>query len=260
MKRFSTLAFALALMLVSLQAAQAHFGYVIPSQSIVDEKDKADIAFTLAFLHPMEQNGMNLVRPLEFGVVADGKKTDLLPGLKETKVLGHQAWKTAFTPKKPSIHAFYMVPAPYWEPAEDKFIQHITKVIIPAFGEEDGWDEPLGLKTEIVPLTRPFGNYAGNVFTGVVLIDGKPAPGVSVEVEFDNKGKKRSAPFDCMNTQVVKTDANGVFTYAVPWAGWWGFAALSTAKETIKHEGKDKKIEMGGVLWMEFVAPKAGKK
>jgi hypothetical protein len=34
-----------------------------------------------------------------------------------------------------------------------------------------------------------------------------------------------------MITQVVKADANGVFTYGVPFAGWWGFAALNTAKK-----------------------------
>lgn len=254
------IALCLALVLGLAQAAQAHFGVVIPSQSVVEEKEHANLALSVAFLHPMEQNGMNMEKPLEFGVAAGGTKSDLLASLSETKVLGHKAWKTAYTPKKPGLYSFYMVPAPYWEPAEDKFIQHITKVLVPAFGEEDGWDEPLGLKTEIVPLTRPFGNYAGNVFSGVLLVDGKPAPGTEVEVEYYNKDKKRVAPFDCMNTQVVKTDANGVFTFAVPWAGWWGFAGLTTAKETLKQGGQDKKIEMGAVLWMEFVAPKFGKK
>ena len=260
MKRLSALVFVLAFMLVSLQAAQAHFGFLLPSQSVVEEKDKANIALTLAFLHPMEQNGMDMAKPLQFGVAFGGEKVDLLGGIKEAKVLGHKAWQTTFSPKKPGVYSFYMVPAPYWEPAEDKYIQHISKVISPAFGEEDGWDEPVGLKTEILPLTRPFGNYAGNVFRGVVLVDGKPVPGARVEVEFYNKDKKRSAPYDCMNTQVVKADANGVFAYAVPWAGWWGFAALTTATETMKFQGADKKIELGGILWMEFVAPKIGKK
>jgi cobalt/nickel transport protein len=257
MKRF---ALSLILVLGLAQVAQAHFGFLHPSQSVVEEKDQAKIAFTLAFLHPMEQNGMDMVKPQAFGVVMDGAKTDLLGSLKETKVLGHTAWQTTFTPKKPGVYSFFMIPEPYWEPAEDKFIQHISKVIIPAFGEEDGWDEPLGLKAEIVPLTRPFGNYAGNVFRGVVLVDGKPLAGARVEVEYYNKDKKHAAPYDCMNTQVVKTDANGTFSYTVPWAGWWGFAALTTAHETIKFKGVDKRIELGGVLWMEFVAPKVIKK
>ncbi len=62
-----------------------------------------------------------------------------------------------------------MVPKPYWEPAEDKFIKHITKTYIGAFGEEEGWSKPLGLEVEVVPITRPFGLYAGNVFQGRVL-------------------------------------------------------------------------------------------
>jgi len=257
MKRFAA---SLALVLLLAQAAQAHFGMVIPSQSVVVDKAKAAIGLTVSFCHPMEQNGMDMAKPLEFGVAVDGAKSDLLGSLKEIKVLGHKAWQGAFTPKKPGIYAFYAVPAPYWEPAEDKFIQHITKVIVPAFGEEEGWDKPLGLKTEIVPLTRPFGNYAGNAFSGVVLLDGKPVPGCDVEVEYYNKDKKYAAPNEYMNTQVVKTDANGVFVFAAPWAGWWGFAALNDAPQGIKKDGKDKKVELGAVLWMELVAPKVIKK
>lgn len=56
-----------------------------------------------------------------------------------------------------------MEPKPYFEPAEDCYIIHYTKTVVSAFGLE-GWDRELGLKTEIVPLTRPFGLYAGNVF------------------------------------------------------------------------------------------------
>ncbi len=40
---------------------------------------------------------------------------------------------------------------------------------------------PIGLKYEIVPLTKPFGLYTGNIFQGVVLKDGKPQANVKVE-------------------------------------------------------------------------------
>ena len=30
-----------------------------------------------------------------------------------------------------------------------------------------------------------------------------------------------------MVTQTIKADPNGIFTYAAPKAGWWGFAALN---------------------------------
>ena len=112
--------------------------------------------------------------------------------------------------KKPGTYQFVMEPKPYWEPAEDCFIIHYIKTVVAAFGGEDGWDEPAGLKTEIVPLTRPFGNYAGNVFQGRVLLDGKPVPGAEVEVEFYNRDGKYEAPNDYMITQVIRTDTDGI--------------------------------------------------
>jgi cobalt/nickel transport protein len=55
-----------------------------------------------------------------------------------------------------------------------------------------------------------------------------------------------------MITQTVKANQNGVFTYGVPRAGWWGFAALSTAEERLVYEGKPKSVEIGAVLWVQF--------
>ena len=34
--------------------------------------------------------------------------------------------------------------------------------------------------------------------------------------------------------RVIKADAQGVFAYAMPRAGWWGFAALLQGKEPMK--------------------------
>jgi cobalt/nickel transport protein len=141
-----------------------------------------------------------------------------------------------------------MEPQAYWEPAEDTYIIHYTKTFVAAFGADEGWDTPIGLPTEIVPLTRPFGNYAGGVFQGQVLIKGKPAPGAEIEVEFYNKDGKYKAPSDYHVTQVVKADANGVFTFTCPVEGWWGFAALSEADYKIK----DKSVELGAVLWVKM--------
>ena len=240
--------------------ALAHFGMAIPSDDVVVDKNKAKVDVTLSFSHPMEGKGMDMAKPKQFGVKDGEQKTDLLGSLTPTKVMEHAAWQGCYTFKRPGVGTFYVVPEPYFEPAEDKFIQHITKVVVPAFGEEEGWDAPVGLAAEIVPLTRPFGNYVGNVFTGQVLVDGKPAPGVTVEVEYYNKDKAYEAPNEYMTTQAVKTDANGVFVYAVPFAGWWGFAALTQAPQTLEKDGQAKKVELGAVLWAKFVDPKHAKK
>ena len=134
-------------------------------------------------------------------------------------------------------------------------LRHYTKVIVPAYGDEDGWDKPAGVKTEIVPLTRPFANYAGNTFRGQLLVDGKPAAGADVEVEYFNRDGKYEAPNDYFVTQVVKTDAQGIFAFTAPWAGWWGFAALTDADYKLKEAGAEKDVELGAVLWTEFTAP-----
>ena len=53
-------------------------------------------------------------------------------------------------------------------------------------------------------------------------------------------------------TQVLKADANGIFSYAAPASGWWGFAALQEADFQIDHDGQPKNVELGAVIWVHF--------
>jgi cobalt/nickel transport protein len=232
--------------------AFAHFGMVIPSDSMVMQGENKNVTVTLSFSHPFEGHGMELVKPVDFGVMANGKKQNLLGNLKKTTIMGHTAWELDYAVKRPGVYIFFMEPKPYWEPAEDCFIVHYTKTVVTAFGDDEGWDEELGLKTEIVPLSKPFGLYTGNVFQGIVKLEGKSVPYAEVEVEYYNKDGKAQAPTDYMVTQTIKADKNGVFTYAVPKSGWWGFAALNTADEKLKYKGEEKDIEIGAVIWVEF--------
>lgn len=230
--------------------AMAHFGMLIPSENIVTPEKKT-VELTISFSHPFEGTGMEMVKPQKFCVVKDGDKTDLLSTLEKTKVMDHAAWKSAYNVKRPGVYHFAVEPVPYWEPAEDVSIIHYTKTIVAAFGADEGWDEPMGLPTEIVPLLRPFGNYAGNTFVGKVLMNGKPVPNGEVEVELYNKEGKLQAPSDYHVTQVIQADENGVFSFACPGAGWWGFAALNDAEYTLKNpKGEDKGVELGAVLWI----------
>lgn len=253
MGRLVNLGLVAGLLLGWTGLCQAHFGVVLPSNSMVMQGDHHTIEVTLAFCHPFEQQGMNMARPRLVGVMTEGKKADLLNNLNETKVLAHTAWQASYTIKKPGVYAFYMEPQPYWEPAENKYIIHYTKAYVAAFGEEEGWDQEVGLKTEIVPLTRPFGLFTGNVFQGRVMLKGKAVPNAAVEITYWNAEGQAVAPNDYFNIQVVKADKNGVFSFAAPHAGWWGFSALSTAPKAIKHtDGKKKDAELGAVLWIQF--------
>ncbi len=246
------LIFAVVLFPPVTNRAMAHFGMLIPSDSMVMQGENRDISLTLSFSHPFEGLGMDMDKPATCGVAVNGKDTDLVHTLREKPVMGHRGWTMHYRINRPGVYVFHMEPKPYWEPAEDCYIIHFTKTYVGAFGDEEGWEEPLGLKTEIIPLTRPFGLYAGNVFQGVVMFNGKPVPGAEVEVEFYNRDGRAKASTGYMITQVIRTDTNGVFTYAAPRAGWWGFAGLMKSKEKIMREGEEKDIEMGAVLWVEF--------
>ena len=253
MRRYLILGLFLMVFFGLATVSQAHFGVILPDKSMVMQGDKPQVEMTLAFCHPFEQTGMPMAKPRRFGVQAGKEKTDLTNTLQETKVLDQQAWKAGYTLKKPGVYVFYFDPQPYWEPAEDKYIIHQTKTYVAAFGAEEGWDREVGLKAEILSLTRPFGLYAGNVFQGLVKFKGKPVPNADVEVEYWNADKKVTPPNDYFVTQVVKTDKNGVFTFAPPQAGWWGFSALNDDKNAIKHtDGKKKDAEYGAVLWVQF--------
>lgn len=241
-------------------SALAHFGLILPSDDIITPEDSKNLTLQAKFLHPLEGHYMEMVKPKRFGFLHMGQKTDLTASLEARKGRGADQdsdftyWETSYTIRKPGNYVFFMEPSPYWEPAEDKFIVHYTKVCVQALGLEEGWDEPVGLETEIVPLTRPYGLWTGNVFTGRVLLKGKPVPYAEVEVEYLNESPDNpstvAAPSDPFVTQVLKADGNGVFTYAMPRAGWWGFAALSDASWKLKKDGKPKPVEIGAVFWV----------
>ena len=232
--------------------ALSHFGMIIPSDSMIMPDDNRTINIKASFSHPFELAGMELVKPKQFFVIAGGMHVDLLKNLKNVKVMGHNAWNAVYKIKRPGVYLFLMEPEPYFEPAEDCFIIHYTKTVVAAFGDDEGWDKELGIKTEIVPLSKPYGLYAGNVFQGIVKKDKKPVAWAEVEVEYYNEKNRYDAPTDYMVTQTIKADKNGVFTYAAPISGWWGFAALNTANFKIKRNGVAKDVELGAVIWVKF--------
>ena len=231
-----------------LDSAFAHFAVLIPSNSSVESKEKANLTLTYKFMHPFLGDMMNMQTPSVAGVFANGER-EIFKNLTPASQGNFSYFKTDFKVNKPAVYQFYADFAPYFEPSENKFIRHIVKTVVNGYGYGEGWDEPIGLQAEIVPLTRPYGLYKGNIFTGRVLTDGKPAKNVVVEVEYYNeKGVK--APSEDHVTQEVKTNELGEFSFVTPLAGWWGIAALTQGGK-IKKDGKDYDVELGAVLWIE---------
>ena len=225
--------------------ANAHFLTFMANTDNIFNQKQTKVNFDISFVHPFEQTGMVMEKPEVF-VNSKNNKLNLIQTIK----FNQKAWSSSYEIKTPGIYKFFVQPQPYFEPSEEKFISHVPKLIVSSFGLEDGWDEPIGLKYEIIPLIKPFGLYAGNLFQGKVLHDGKAASNTEVEVELYNEfGLK--APTNSHITQVVKTDDNGVFSFVMNHKGWWGFAALIEEGELKYTDGKNYPVENGALIWVK---------
>jgi cobalt/nickel transport protein len=232
-----------------------HFQVLIPSTDVLAAGQGRTITLEILFTHPMEQGpAMEMGTPRQFGMLIDGKKQDLSERLKVRKIDGKTAFTAEMRATVPGDYVFFIEPAPYWEPAERKMIVHYTKVVVDVMGAETGWDAMVGFPVEIEPLVRPFGLWTGNTFRGIVRRDGRPVPFATVEVEYYNEGGKVQVPNNAFLTQVIKADANGVFSYTMPRAGWWGFAALLDGNQKMPGpDGQPVDVELGGLMWVKTV-------
>lgn len=236
--------------LIALTApALAHFQEILPSEDVLAEDGKVTV--DLVFTHPMERGPvMDMARPVRVGVATAKGIEEMTGSLVEVPVDDRQTWRFERTIAEPGAEVLFVEPRPYWEPAENKYIVHYAKVVVDGYASGEGWDRLVGLPVEIAPLVRPTGLWTGNLFRGVVLKDGQPVPGAEVEVEWVNDGSV-TPPNEAFITQVIKADDMGVFSYAMPKAGWWGFAALIDGPAARSPDGKPAATELGALMWVK---------
>lgn len=258
MKLIASTVFATALASFAAAPAEAHFQLVYTPN--VNLAKPAEIPLLLVFWHPFANaHVMDMGKPEQFFVVSKGKKTDLLGALKPTSFKGAEnaaaAFETTHRIKGLGDHVFGLVPAPYYEKTEDKFIQQLTKSYVNLGGTPSDWAEPLGLATEIVPMNKPTAIVTGSTFTGKVVSDGKPVADLEIEIEYiaaepdpatRTAGKPTATP-PAAGTLVARTDPNGVFTFGIPKAGFWGFAALGAGAA---KEFQGKPLSQDAVIWI----------
>lgn len=250
-------------------SALAHFQMVYTPESALEKG--GELALKVVFTHPFaDEHAMDMgLQPdktregvVEFYALHKDKKTDLLPTLKDMKFKGSHntgmGYETSYKARGMGDHVFVLTPAPYYEANEDAFIQQITKTMVNVAGAPTNWDEELGLKAEIVPLTKPYSIWTGSTFTGIVKSAGKPVPFAEIEVEYLNhdidiktnstKKAKVTAPQDSFVTLTIKANEHGEFTFGIPKAGWWGFAALGVGPD---KEYKGKELSQDAVIWVQ---------
>ena len=242
----------------SAAAAAAHFQLIYTPYANL--ATATTVPVRLIFWHPFD-NGevMPMKAPQAFYMVRNGRHTNLLDKLSPVTFTGRlnaaQAFAADVPLKRVGDYAFVVVPVPYFEAGEQLFIQQFTKTFVNRGGIPGQWAKPLGLPAEIVPLVKPTNVVVGSTFTGRVLSSGEPVSGAEVEVEFmaaepdaaKNQPRKATATPMSGGTVVVMADVHGYFTFGIPRAGYWGFAALKVGSQKI-HEGQP--LSQDAVLWV----------
>lgn len=247
--------------------AQAHFQLLYVPETTLHRGE--NLEFAIVFTHPYAGGPvMAMPEPRAFDLISRSgvSRTDLRKYLRPVQWHSQQKGAAAYRASIPrdlvrtlGDHVFVLEPAPYLEAEEGLFIQQITKVIVNVGGVPGAWSEAVGLPAEIQPLNKPYANWTGGVFRGVVLSEGKPVPFAKVEIEYLNHAvdldanalspdAKVAAPHPAFEVQSAYADAQGVITVGLPRAGWWGIAALSVGP-TQTYQGKQ--LSQDAVLWIQ---------
>ncbi len=250
----------------------AHFQMIYTPTSIIDSNTAA-VEFKVVFTHPFESGhtmdiGKNEAGEIKgfdkFFSVHKGKVQDLLPNLKKTEFSTSENTASAFDLVLDKDNGFrgggdwvlIGVPHPYFEGAEDAYIQQITKVFINKGDLATDWQNRNAEGyPEILPLVKPYDVWVGGVFRGVVVDSkGKPVPNAEIEVEYVNydvnmkKSKFEKKAKTQRGAAVIIADVNGTFSFVPTRAGYWGFAALG-AGDAKEFAGKE--LSQDAVIWIE---------
>lgn len=265
--------FFVLLLSILVNSAYAHFQLVYTPSSVIPE-DVSSVEFRLAFTHPFEsghtmdigKDESGAVKGMkEFFAIHKEKRTDLLAALKEIQFTSNEGSGKGFAFTLTKEHGFrgggdwvlVAVPQPYYEGSEDIYIQQITKVMINKGELDTDWaNRAAEGYPEIIPLVKPYDVWTGGVFRAVV-VDGKGNPVPNAEIEFeminydvDMAANKftGSAKLEKSGAGMILANAQGVFEFIPPRAGYWGFAALGAGG---KKEFGGKELSEDAVLWIE---------
>lgn len=253
---------ALLYLFAASAPALAHYQLLFAGEILRDRG--GPVSLKMPFAHPGASAAvMPTERPQALYVVHRSKRLDLAPSLSlaqwRSAENSAQSWQADAVLRGLGDFVFVLEPQPYYDDSEGIYIQQFTKTIINVAGLPTDWDADLGLAAEIVPLSRPYAVLAGGTFSGVVKAAGQPVPFAEVEVEFLNfpPGMDANAfsvnaltklPHSAFITHSIRADANGTFTFGIPMAGHWGFAALGVGT-TKTHAGKP--LSQDAVIWVQ---------
>ncbi len=276
---------ALGLAALLTTPAFADLGLILPDTPMIDDPEKKTLGLIVAVVNPATGQGFPIERPQVLTALRysgeNMERSEHLSVIAEAVAYGARAWTTEIALPHPGVYHLIMQTKPCWFPEQDTFVQYITKVQVPAYGSAEGWNKPDNVNFEVVPLSRPFGLYAGMSFSGQAMFDGKPMPGAIIEVsrldpaikpevgepvapdavaqeeqKTPSKPKKEDKPFVPQSisafgdVQQLKTDSQGVFTFTCPLPGWWAFSTSMAGDPLQDPDGRQKPLETKTIFWV----------
>ncbi len=255
------MAAVLGLLLAWPGAVLAHFHTYWPQVQGCYGKPGEAVTWRYFWGHPFEMIIYDAKAPKFFMKTPAGKREPVtlteLPLKDQESGKDRKAFEVTYQPAVPGDYYLCLEGEPYFIAEEKLFWQDWVKEAWHVMAQK-GWDEPVGLEIELVPLTRPYGWPAGSVFKAQALFKGKPLAGAPVEMEKFN-GRfvpKDQVPKDRLGeeneplmTRALRTDAQGYLTCTPDSPGWW-VLAVSHPDGQKTLEGKSYPVEKRGCLWL----------
>lgn len=219
------------------------------------QRDEVDVLITL--MEPGSHGGEDVGMPKFFGALYYKPDFDpardkpelrnLLGDVEEIRYHDKKAWGANVSVAKPGLYQFIVDGKPWWNEAKGIYLQEQAKVVLPVLGGASGWQSSFGQSLEILPLSRPYDNNAPCLFSGRLMLDGKPLENVAVRMGCISDHKNVPGEMQAY------TGAGGQFAFVLSAPGWW-YCQAEVAGDPLKGpDGSMRPVERSTVFW-QYVA------
>jgi uncharacterized GH25 family protein len=237
--------------LVPLSAAQAHKAWLLPSSTVLSGKDDLAVTVDAAasndlfyFDHrPLPLQGLVVTAPGGAAVTPENTNTGKYRSTFDVPLKDKGTYRIALV--SDNLSARYKekeIPAT----ATDVVVtqaQRRLETFVSVGNPDEAALKPTGTGLELVPVTHPNDLVANEEAEFKLVIDGKPAAGVKVEIV---RGGIRYR--NQLGDTTVTSDADGAFKFKWPEAGmYWLEASVTDDKASIK-EAKERRASYAGTF------------
>ena len=217
----------------------------------------------IALMRPADHSCLDMERPQLVSVVRFdaqspeerghlvGDRRDLLGDIEEIRYSDSRAWGVNVAIGKPGLYHFMMETRPRWSESRQRYEQDFVKTTVPVYGESRGWEQPCGLRLEIVPRTRPFGLAAPCLFSAQVRWQDAPLPGAKVRMyRIATEKTPQPLPTPWHGSLEASADGDGNAAFVLTRSGWWCCVAETDGEPLKGPDGESRPLRFGGVFWL----------